>query len=153
MVLRFGVSVVLIISGALFIDSFMKFEKKDKSYLGRLQALTDKKEMPIFVIIMAALAMVISTVQIAGSGGMPVLFEVMADINSLSGVTYALAIFNYIISFFLIGLALMFIMTKLIDRLVMNTTLRAYSRIIGGVLILLAVAFLIFFPEVLRFVA
>ena len=97
--------------------------------------------------------MVISTVQIAGSGGMPVLFEVMADINSLSGVTYALAIFNYIISFFLIGLALMFIMTKLIDRLVMNTTLRAYSRIIGGVLILLAVAFLIFFPEVLRFVA
>ena len=153
MVLRFGVSVVLIISGALFIDSFMKFEKKDKSYLGRLQALTDKKEMPIFVIIMAALAMVISTVQIAGSGGMPVLFEVMADINGLSGVTYALAIFNYIISFFLIGLALMFIMTKLIDRLVMNTTLRAYSRIIGGVLILLAVAFLIFFPEVLRFVA
>ena len=131
----------------------MKFEKKDKSYLGRLQTLTDKKEMPIFVIIMAALAMVISTVQIAGSGGMPVLFEVMADINSLSGVTYALAIFNYIISFFLIGLALMFIMTKLIDRLVMNTTLRAYSRIIGGVLILLAVAFLIFFPEVLRFVA
>ena len=98
MVLRLGVSVVLIIAGALFIDSFMKFEKKDKSYLGRLQALTDKKEMPIFVIIMAALAMVISTVQIAGSGGMPVLFEVMADINSLSGVTYALSIFNYIIS-------------------------------------------------------
>ena len=153
MVLRLGVSIALIVVGALFIDSFIKFEKKDKSYLGKLQALTDKREMPIFIVIMAALSMVVSTVQIAGSGGMPVLFEIAMDVNEISGFTYGLRIFNYILSFFLVNLAMLFIITKLIDRLVMNTTLRAYSRLIGGILILLAVAFLIFFPEVLRFVS
>ena len=153
MVLRLGVSIALIVVGALFIDSFIKFEKKDKSYLGELQALTDKREMPIFIVIMAALSMVVSTVQIAGSGGMPVLFEIAMDVNEISGFTYGLRIFNYILSFFLVNLAMLFIITKLIDRLVMNTTLRAYSRLIGGILILLAVAFLIFFPEVLRFVS
>lgn len=153
MVLRLGVSIALIVVGALFIDSFTKFEKKDKSYLGKLQALTDKREMPIFIVIMAALSMVVSTVQIAGSGGMPVLFEIAMDVNEISGFTYGLRIFNYILSFFLVNLAMLFIITKLIDRLVMNTTLRSYSRLIGGILILLAVAFLIFFPEVLRFVS
>lgn len=153
MVLRLGVSIALIVVGALFIDSFIKFEKKDKSYLGKLQALTDKREMPIFIVIMAALSMVVSTVQIAGSGGMPVLFEIAMDVNEISGFTYGLRIFNYILSFFLVNLAMLFIITKLIDRLVMNTTLRTYSRLIGGILILLAVAFLIFFPEVLRFVS
>ncbi len=153
MVLRLGVSIALIVVGALFIDSFIKFEKKDKSYLGKLQALTDKREMPIFIVIMAALSMVVSTVQIAGSGGMPVLFEIAMDVNEISGFTYGLRIFNYILSFFLVNLAMLFIITKLIDRLVMNTTLRSYSRLIGGILILLAVAFLIFFPEVLRFVS
>ena len=153
MVLRLGVSIALIVVGALFIDSFIKFEKKDKSYLGKLQALTDKREMPIFIVIMAALSMVVSTVQIAGSGGMPVLFEIAMDVNEISGFTYGLRIFNYILSFFLVNLAILFIITKLIDRLVMNTTLRSYSRLIGGILILLAVAFLIFFPEVLRFVS
>ncbi len=153
MVLRLGVSIALIVVGALFIDSFIKFEKKDKSYLGKLQALTDKREMPIFIVIMAALSMVVSTVQIAGSGGMPVLFEIAMDVNEISGFTYGLRIFNYILSFFLVNLAMLFIITKLIDRLVMNTTLRSYSRLIGGILLLLAVAFLIFFPEVLRFVS
>lgn len=153
MVLRLGVSIALIVVGALFIDSFIKFEKKDKSYLGKLQALTDKREMPIFIVIMAALSMVVSTVQIAGSGGMPVLFEIAMDVNEISGFTYGLRIFNYILSFFLVNLAMLFIITKLIDRLVMNTTLRSYSRLIGGILILLAVAFLIFFPEVLSFVS
>ena len=153
MVLRLGVSIALIVVGALFIDSFIKFEKKDKSYLGKLQALTDKREMPIFIVIMSALSMVVSTVQIAGSGGMPVLFEIAMDVNEISGFTYGLRIFNYILSFFLVNLAMLFIITKLIDRLVMNTTLRSYSRLIGGILILLAVAFLIFFPEVLRFVS
>ena len=153
MVLRLGVSIALIVVGALFIDSFIKFEKKDKSYLGKLQALTDKREMPIFIVIMAALSMVVSTVQIAGSGGMPVLFEIAMDVNEISGFTYGLRIFNYILSFFLVNLAMLFIITKLIDRLVMNTTFRSYSRLIGGILILLAVAFLIFFPEVLRFVS
>ena len=153
MVLRLGVSIALIVVGALFIDSFIKFEKKDKSYLGKLQALTDKREMPIFIVIMAALSMVVSTVQIAGSGGMPVLFEIAMDVNEISGFTYGLRIFNYILSFFLVNLAMLFIITKLIDSLVMNTTLRSYSRLIGGILILLAVAFLIFFPEVLRFVS
>lgn len=153
MVLRLGVSIALIVVGALFIDSFIKFEKKDKSYLGKLQALTDKREMPIFIVIMAALSMVVSTVQIAGSGGMPVLFEIAMDVNEISGFTYGLRIFNYILSFFLVNLAMLFIITKLIDRLVMNTTLRSYSRLIGGILILLAVAFFIFFPEVLRFVS
>jgi len=107
--------------------------------------------MIIALLGVSALAFSVNLIELLCSAGLPVVFTQMLALNNLNAVQHYLYILLYIF-FFMLDDVIVFIVSMLtLEAFGITTKYTKYSHLIGGILMLVIGALLIFRPEVLMF--
>jgi hypothetical protein len=93
----------------------------------------------------------VNLIELLCSAGLPVIFTQMLALNNLTTVQNYLYILLYIFFFMLDDILVFVISMVTLEAFGITTKYTKYSHLIGGVLMLIIGALLIFRPEVLMF--
>ena len=133
-------------SGCIVVD-----DKKRSTIFKRIKKFTTEKSFWLALIGIIALAVSVNLIELACSAGLPVLFvQILAinDIGSMQAFFYTLL---YIL-FFLIDDIIVFVIAMITLNVTgISTKYNKYSHLIGGIIMLIIGALLIFKPEWLMF--
>ncbi len=125
-------------------------EKRQKVF-SKLKELSHEKSLIIAFFGIILLAFAVNLVELVCSAGLPAVYTQILAINNLSDIQYYLYILLYIL-FFMIDDLIIFIIAMLTLQITgISTKYSRYSKLIGGLLMLIIGALLIFKPEWLMF--
>lgn len=140
------VSIILIILGAIFVDSALK-DKKEKMYLYKVKDSFGKLKEVFLIIGAFILGMIVSLMEFSNVLGGPVLYEKYLEINGITGFAYVMHIIFYALVFFASLFIMMFVLLNLWNLI--SKKLDKYRRLIGGILLLVVVILLLFIPDLI----
>lgn len=125
--------------------------KKRKKISQQIRDIIHEKNMIIALVGVSILAFSVNLVELLCSAGLPVIFTQMLALNDLNTAQHYLYILLYIF-FFMLDDMIVFIVSMLtLEAFGITTKYTKYSHLVGGVLMLIIGALLIFRPEVLMF--
>lgn len=107
--------------------------------------------MIIALLGVAILAFSVNLIELLCSAGLPVIFTQMLAMNDLTTVQHYLYIFLYIFFFMLDDMLVFIISMVTLEAFGITTKYTKYSHLVGGILMLIIGALLLFRPEVLMF--
>ncbi len=122
---------------------------KKKNVFDKLGKITSNKSFILALIGIVGLAFAVNLVELICSAGLPAIYTQVLALNNMAGVQYYLYILAYILFFMLDDLIVFFIAMITLQMTGITTKYVRYSRLIGGVLMLLIGLLLIFKPELL----
>lgn len=158
--LRNVIAVIAIGGGALNLYNFWKHqdsgcsvvdEKKRKSVFGRIKKFTKEKSLILALIGTVALAFSVNIIELACSAGLPLVYTQLLAINGVEGIGAFLYVLLYVVFFLLDDLIIFFAAMKTMEVTGISTKYSKYSHLIGGILMVIIGALLIFKPEWLMF--
>ncbi len=125
--------------------------KKRKKISQQIKDIIHEKNMIIALLGVAVLAFSVNLIELLCSAGLPVIFTQMLAMNDLTTVQHYLYTLLYIF-FFMLDDMIVFIVSMLtLEAFGITTKYTKYSHLVGGILMLIIGALLIFRPEVLMF--
>ncbi len=157
--LRSLIAIVAIIAGAYNINKYFKAEdgcnvtnkKQRQKIFEKIKKFTHEKSFILALIGVITLAVTVNLVELACSAGLPLLFTSVLAMNDLSVWEYALNIFIYIFFFLIDDIIVFLVAMKTMEVTGLSTKYSKYSSLVGGLLMLLIGALLIFKPEWIMF--
>lgn len=154
--LRTLIALVAIAGGMINLRSAMKKvddgcevvdDQKRKKIFERVKDFTTQKSFVLALLGVMALAISVNVIELACSAGLPLLFSQIMTINNLSPVEYFMYTTLYIFFFLLDDLIVFTIAMVSLKMTGISTKYGKYSHLIGGILMLIIGALLIFKPE------
>ena len=154
--LRTLIALVAIVGGMINLRSAMKKvddgcevvdDQKRKKIFERVKDFTTQKSFVLALLGVMALAISVNVIELACSAGLPLLFSQIMTINNLSPVEYFMYTTLYIFFFLLDDLIVFTIAMVSLKMTGISTKYGKYSHLIGGILMLIIGALLIFKPE------
>lgn len=124
--------------------------KRQKVFL-RLRAVVGQNSFWLALLGIIALALMVNLVELLCSAGLPAVYTQVLALNELVGWQYYLYILLYIFFFMLDDLLVFFVAMMTLEMTGLTTKYARYSRLIGGLLMVLIGLLLIFKPEWLMF--
>ncbi len=125
-------------------------EKRQKVF-EKLKAVTYQKSLWLALGGIVILAFMVNLVELICSAGLPAIYTQILAINDLAAWQYYLYIFLYIFFFMLDDLFVFFMAMITLEMTGVTTKYARYSRLIGGILMLIIGILLILKPEWLMF--
>ena len=159
---RVLIALIAIIGGTINLFSFLNSldkdagctvvdEKKRKKYFTKIKEIINNKSFILALLGIMILAASVNIVELACSAGLPVAFTSLLAQNNLGKISYMIYILIYIF-FFLIDDILVFVISmKTLEVTGISTKYGKASHLIGGILMIIIGALLIFKPELLMF--
>jgi thiol-disulfide isomerase/thioredoxin len=159
---RVFIALVALIGGIFNLRSYFKMRKqsvgcvvtndtKRKKIIHKIKEFT--KEKSLFLAILGAISLAISVniVELACSAGLPLIFTSILSYNDLNVMEYSFYIFIYIL-FYMIDDIVVFILAMVSLKVTgITNKYNKYSKLIGGVIMLLIGILMIFAPSILMF--
>ena len=155
-IIRAIIGIVAIIGGLISLKGlFSKKEvgcevtsdKKRKQIMAKIKKFTKEKSLIIAVLGVITLAVSVNLIELACSLGFPVMFGQILAINNVNIVERILYILIYIL-FFLIDDIIIFVIAATSFKVTaFSTRYSRYSKIIGGIILLIIGILMIFKPE------
>ncbi len=122
-------------------------DKKRKKIFEQVKKFTNEKSFLLAMVGVMALAVSVNVIELACSAGLPLLFSQILAINNLNPIQYFGYTILYIF-FFLIDDLIVFTIAMVSFKVTgISTKYGKYSHLIGGILMLIIGALLIFKPE------
>lgn len=158
-ILRTLIALVAIIAGGYNLNKYFKEvdgctvtnKKQRKQIFEKIKKFTKEKSLILALIGVITLAITVNLVELACSAGLPLLFTSVLAINDLNVFQYGLYIFIYIFFFLIDDIIVFLIAMKTTEVKGISTKYGKYSSLIGGILMLLIGALLVFKPEWIMF--
>lgn len=146
--IRSFISIICIIIAAISIDAHLKINLPKKSILQILQELFGKKQMLLYgaSIIIASVITTFTLVNQANSS--PALFKTLLETQNIEGISYAMHIILYFLSYLITSLILFAVLNTIIKEVIIENTIGTYNRLIAGIVILVAAFILLYLPGV-----
>lgn len=126
-------------------------EEKRKSVFDKLGKVTSSKSFLMAILGIMALAFAVNLVELVCSAGIPAVYTQVLALNNLGKVQYYLYIFLYILFFMLDDLFVFFVAMITLHLTGITTKYVKWSRLIGGILMIIIGILLLFRPEILMF--
>lgn len=156
------IALVAIIGGFLNLWSFIKTiieddgctvvdEKKRKKYFTKIKEIVNNKSFVFALIGIMILAASVNIVELACSAGLPVAFTSLLAANDLNTFSYMIYILIYILFFLLDDIIIFVISMKTLEVTGISTKYGKLSHLIGGIIMIIIGALMIFKPEWLMF--
>ena len=155
------IAVVALIGAIVNIRSYIKSrkssgcevvdDKKRKNIFNKIRKFTSEKSFILALIGVIGLAISVNLVELACSAGLPLVFTELLALNNVSDSMKFFYTVIYIIFFLLDDLIVFFIAMFTMKITGISTKYNKYSHLIGGIIMLLIGALLIFKPEWLMF--
>lgn len=156
------IALIAIIGGTINLFSFVKTitkedgctvvdEKKRKKYFTKIKEIVNNKSFILALIGIMVLAASVNIVELACSAGLPIAFTSLLAANNLNKISYMAYILLYILFFLLDDIIIFIISMKTLEVTGISTRYGKLSHLIGGILMLLIGALMIFKPEWLMF--
>lgn len=146
--IRSFVSIIAIIIASISIDAHMKIKIPKKSILQSLQEIFGKKQMLVytFSIIIASIITTFTLVNQAHSS--PALLKTTLEIQNITGTAYTMYMILYFLMYLLVSFILLYVVNTIIKEIIIENTIGTYNRLIAGIVMLVAAAILLFFPNI-----
>ena len=125
-------------------------EKRTKMF-EKIKEIVNEKSFTLAIIGIIGLAIMVNMVELVCSAGLPAIYTQVLALNDLSQWQYYLYILLYIFFFMLDDLFVFFIAMITLEMTGVTTKYVKYSRLIGGILMLIIGTLLIFKPQLLMF--
>ena len=126
--------------------------EKRKQVFSKLRQIVSRDSLIWSLIGIVLLAGAVNLVELVCSAGLPAIFTQLLALNDISTFQHYLYIFVYIFFFMLDDLVIFFIAMITLHAVGIESKYARYSKIIGGILMLIIGLLLLFKPEVLMFV-
>ena len=151
MIIKMVVSILPIVIGAILIDAYLKIHDVKISTLEWIQEKTRDKQNIFYFILMVICALIVTLVCVNFAGGVPLLLNRALEIKGISEAFYGLNLFVYFISFFSLSYIIFIIMNIIVKEIFMENSISVYNRLIGGIVLLILSAIIIFMPNLFLF--
>jgi len=125
-------------------------EKRQKVF-ARLKQIIQRKSFLISFLGIILLAFAINLVELVCSAGLPAVYVQILALNNLSGWQYYMYILLYILFFMIDDLFIFFVAMLTLQMTGISTKYSRYSKLIGGIIMVIVSILLIFKPEWLMF--
>lgn len=156
------IALVAIVGGFLNLWSFIKTitnddgctvvdDKKRKKYFSKIKDIVSNKSFILALGGIIILAASVNIVELACSAGLPVAFTSLLASNNLRTFNYMVYIFIYILFFLLDDIIVFVISMKTLEVTGISTKYGKLSHLIGGIIMIIIGALMIFKPEWLMF--
>lgn len=126
--------------------------QKRRQVFTKLRQIVSRDSLVWSLVGIVLLAGAVNLVELVCSAGLPAIFTQVLTLNDLSTFQYYLYIFIYIFFFMIDDLIIFFIAMITLHAVGIESKYAHYSKIIGGVLMLIIGLLLLFKPEILMFV-
>jgi len=127
-----------------------KGQKRQKVF-DRLKALTQKQSFLLALAGIILLAFVVNLVELVCSAGLPAVYTQVLTMNNLPSWQYYLYLLGYIFFFMLDDLFVFFIAMTTLKAMGIESKYARFSRLFGGIIMLIIGILLLFKPEWLMF--
>jgi len=126
--------------------------KRRQKIFERMKAITQKKELLFALGGIILLAVAVNMVELVCSAGLPAIYTQVLSISNLSGIQYYAYILAYVFFFMVDDLFVFFTAMTTLKAVGVDTKYARFSRLIGGLIIMILGILLIFKPQWLMFV-
>lgn len=155
------IAIIAIIGGIINLITFIKTfdksgctivdDKKRIKTFDKIKKFTREKSLFLALIGVITLAIGVNVVELACSAGLPLVFTQILAVNNITGL-YALMYILIYILFFLIDDLLIFVIAMVTLKLTgVSNKYAKYSHLVGGIIMVLIGALLLFKPELIMF--
>jgi len=156
----------LLIAGIAFIGGYVSLKKflskdtpgcdvegdeKRRSIFEKLGKITSNKSFFLALVGIIALSFAVNLVELVCSAGLPAVYTQVLVLSNLSKIEYNLYLLLYIFFFMLDDLVVFFIAMMTLQMTGITTKYVKWSRLIGGILMVVIGLLLLFKPEILMF--
>lgn len=160
--LRNIIAIIAIIAGAWNLKNYLKERKKDSGcsvtnkkerskIIEKIKKYVTENNIAIAMLGIMALAISVNVIELACSAGLPLLFTQILTINDLSSLEYFIYVLIYIIFFLIDDIVIFLIAVKTAKVTGISNKYTKYSHLIGGLIMIIIGALLIFKPEIIMF--
>jgi len=160
--IRLLISLVAIIGSYVNISSYLKARKNDagcevvddkkrKKIFTKIKEITLEKKFILSILGIMALAVSVNMIELACSAGLPLIFTQVLALNDLSTVRYIIYLLLYILFFLLDDIIIFTVAMLTLNIKGISSKYGKYSHLIGGIVMLIIAALMIFKPEWLMF--
>jgi thiol-disulfide isomerase/thioredoxin len=125
--------------------------KKRKKVFEQIKAVAQKKEFLFAFFGMILLAFAVNLVELICSAGLPAIFTQVLALNKLPNWQYYFYLVFYIIIFMIDDLLVFFVAMTTLRAVGIESKYAKFSKLIGGIVILIIGLLMLFKPEVLMF--
>ena len=122
-------------------------EKKRKKYFTKIKEIVNNKSFILALIGIIVLAASVNIVELACSAGLPIAFTSLLSSNKLTTFAYMMYILIYILFFLLDDIIVFVIAMKTLEVSGISTKYGNISHLVGGLIMILIGALMIFKPE------
>lgn len=122
-------------------------EKKRKKYFTKIKEIVNNKSFILALIGIIVLAASVNIVELACSAGLPIVFTSLLSSNKLTTFAYMMYILIYILFFLLDDIIVFVIAMKTLEVSGISTKYGKISHLVGGLIMILIGALMIFKPE------
>lgn len=122
-------------------------EKKRKKYFTKIKEIVNNKSFILALIGIIVLAASVNIVELACSAGLPIAFTSLLSSNKLTTFAYMMYILIYILFFLLDDIIVFVIAMKTLEVSGISTKYGKISHLVGGLIMILIGALMIFKPE------
>jgi len=126
-------------------------DEKRKSIFEKLGKITSNKSFWMALVGIITLSFAVNLVELVCSAGLPAVYSQVLALNNLSRIQYYLYLLLYILFFMLDDLLVFFIAMKTLQMTGITTKYVRWSRLIGGIMMVIIGLLLIFKPGILMF--
>lgn len=155
------IAIIAIIGGLINLITFIKTldksgctivdDKKRIKTFDKIKKFTKEKSLFLALIGVITLAIGVNVVELACSAGLPLVFTQILAVNNITGLHALMYILIYIF-FFLIDDLLIFVIAMVTLKLTgVSNKYAKYSHLVGGIIMVLIGALLLFKPELIMF--
>lgn len=160
--LRNIIAVIAIIAGAWNLKNYLKERKKDSGcsvtnkeerskIIEKIKKYVTENNIALAMLGIMALAISVNVIELACSAGLPLLFTQILTINNLNSLEYFIYVLIYIIFFLIDDIVIFLIAVKTAKVTGISNKYTRYSHLIGGLIMIIIGALLIFKPEIIMF--
>jgi len=125
-------------------------EKRTKVF-EKIKNITQSKTLAFAMIGIVLLAFAVNLVELVCSAGLPAIYTQVLSLTPMTRIEYYSYLLFYVFIFMLDDLIVFFIAMKTLKAVGIDSRYSSYTRLIGGLIILLLGILLIFKPEIVMF--
>lgn len=157
---RISIALIALIGGGSSLKKFfsedpsgctVEDDEKKKKVFEKLGKITTNRSFILSLIGIIGLAFAVNLVELVCSAGFPAVYTQVLALNNMSGLEYYLYILLYILFFMADDLFVFTVAMVTLKMTGITTKYVKYTKLIGGILMIIIGILLIFKPEVLMF--
>ena len=158
--IRIAIAVLAVFVGAHYLKDFIKNKDgacevdlgghKQKTF-ARLKEVVYRKNLLWSLLGIILLAFSVNLLELVCSAGLPAIYTKLLSMSALTTVQYYFYLFIYIVVFMLDDMVVFAIAMITMKQVALNTKYASYSRLIGGIIMLIIGILMFFKPEWIMF--